>query len=131
MTTLNVINAELTPEQCAELDAAAGNPDLIETILNRITDEIISRNEIAEEPVSKSIEAMANRIRYKLFSDVLLNLHHLIHHDRDMERVKHILCPVAAMIEGEMPPSDVVKGMLRLLDEVNLEREKFECGGHA
>jgi hypothetical protein len=130
MTTMNVVHVELTPEQCAELDAAAGSPDLTETILKRIADEVMARKEIAEEPVYKELNKLAEQIRYRLFSDVLLNVHHLMHAGR-YDEAKMILCPTAAMIEGERPPNNVMHAMLRKIDEINLERDKADCEGNA
>jgi hypothetical protein len=128
MTRLNYITTELTDEQNAELDAAEGDKEKTEAILRRIADEVIAQKEIEEEPMRKALHEVADKIRYRLFSDVLLGVHWLMHKDRT-EEAKELLCPVAAMIEGARPPNEVMEALLRKLDEVNLEREPVE--GHA
>jgi len=127
VTRLNYITTELTDEQSAELDAAEGDQEKTEAILQRIAEEVIAK-QAGADPVREAIEEIADRIRYRLFNDVLLGVHHLMHEDR-IEEAKELLCPVAAMIEGIKPPHDVMAALLRKLDAVNLEREPVE--GHA
>ena len=80
------------------------------------------------DTVTEAIHEAADRIRYRLFCDVLLGVHYLLHADR-IEEAKELLCPVAAMIEGIKPPMEVMEALLRKLNAVNLEREPAE--GHA
>lgn len=122
--SLNYVQVELTDEQCAELDAAEGNPDLTETILRRFADAALKQVE-AERPAKEAVHEIADALRYRLFTDVLLSVHYLLHKDRT-EEAKELLCPVAAMVEGVRPPMEVMGALLHKLDAVNLERTPAE-----
>jgi ATP phosphoribosyltransferase regulatory subunit HisZ len=121
---MNYVQVDLTDEQCAELDAADGNPDLTETVLRRFAEEAMQKVE-AERPAKEVIEELADTIRFRLFTDVLLCVHYLLHAKRG-EEASTILCPVAAMLEGVKPPMEVMGALLEKLDAVNLERTPAE-----
>lgn len=132
MTRLNIVEADLTEAQCAELDAAAGNPDLTETILKRIAEEVMEAKAApsAKQSALDTIHELAERLRNELMRDVLLGVHFLMHAGR-VEEAQTLLCPAAAILEGEKVPGEVFQAMLMKLDQVNTERAKAGCEGCA
>lgn len=132
MTTMNIVTADLTEAQCAELDAAAGNPDLTETILKRIAEEVMAKD-VKPSPKQAALDViheLAERLRSELNRDVLLGVHFLMHAGR-VEEAQTLLCPTAAILEGEKVPTEVFQAMLMKLDQVNTERAKADCEGCA
>jgi hypothetical protein len=121
---MNYVKVDLTDEQCAELDAAYGNPDLTETTLRRFAEEAMQKVE-AKHTAHEFVEQVADKLRVRLLEDVLLCVHFLLHAKRG-EEASTILCPVAAMLEGVNPPMEVMGAVLEKLDAVNLERTPAE-----
>lgn len=128
---MNVIEVPLSDEQTAELDAAKGDPDAVDTILKRIADEIMEQQDkLKKEAILDTLREVGSRLRSKLMTDAMLCIHYLMHAGRTAE-AQTILCPVAAILEGEKIPTEVFHALLEKLDAINLEREKASCEGCA
>jgi hypothetical protein len=61
---------------------------------------------------------------------VILCVHFLLHKQRGAEAMM-LLCPCAAMLEGEPVPESAIKAFAAKLNAVNMEREKADCEGSA
>jgi hypothetical protein len=128
---MNMIEVELNDAQVAELEAAKGNPDAVETVLARFIDEATGvREQTGREVALEALRGVADKLRNSLMRDTLQCAHFLMHEDR-FEEVMLLLCPVVALIEGDRVPQDVFNKMMGLMDRINTEREKHSCEGNA
>jgi hypothetical protein len=87
-------------------------------------------DEIAKVEKLVTLLKQMGDLRVQAFSDVLLNVHFLLHQERGEEAML-LLCTTAAMLEGHIPPDEVGVQYVAKLNEVNLERAKFYCEGTA
>lgn len=69
-------------------------------------------------------------MRLAAHRDVILCVHFLMHQRRPDEALM-LLCPCATMLEGGELPDLVGMAFANKLNEVNMERAKFECAGSA
>jgi hypothetical protein len=118
---MHKIEVELTEEEAAKLRTLmeSGDTAAIEKEVERI-EQLVAVRDIAKE------------LRMKLMRDVILNAHHYLHEgDEGRDRAMMLLCPTAALLEGETPPLDVLTALFDALNKGNAEREKASCGGTA
>ncbi len=135
MTNVKMVRIDLTAEQTAEIDAADGNMVLQNQIVERIAAEH-ARMMQAEEIVDRILDTFdtrkvsADKIKIQFLTDVILNVHHLLH-KRDLERAMQMLCPTAAMLSDEEVPDEVLDNLTAELNAVNSMRSKADCKGEA
>lgn len=84
----------------------------------------------AERLLSKLIEKAAERIRMKLLTDTVQNVHHLLH-EGDVARAQDMLCIVNGMIEQDESVIELMPHLCEELDAVNTARAKHTCKGTA
>lgn len=70
------------------------------------------------------------RLKARVTEETMLNVHFLLHEKR-IEESMMLLCPLAAMIEGDTPPMEVINAAREKMRQISMEREKSECGGNA
>ena len=147
---MKMMEVDLTEAQIAELDAAKGNPEVVETILSRIADEALTKQFGDDKPDVAAVElteprldmddfkprlldalnTLRDSIKLKLFEDAIRGVHDLLH-THQPQRATALLCPLVALIEGDRVPGDVLSALAKELNTLNLERAKNSCEGEA
>ena len=119
MTKMQKVEIELTEEEAKSIRAVleSGNEDEIAKMVERV-EQLASLRQIARD------------LREKLLRDVVLNAHHWLHEGEE-DKALMLLCPMAAILEGEMPPADVIKALTEALNLGNVARAKRDCAGDA
>lgn len=119
MTKMHKVEVELTEEEAKDIRALleSGNEDEIAKMVERV-EQLASLRQIARD------------LREKLLRDVVLNAHHWLH-EGDSEKALMLLCPMVTILEGEMPPGEVVRALVDALNFGNMERAKHDCAGSA
>lgn len=119
MKGIELIEGELSEAEAKALDAAFASRD--EDTIDKLMSKLVAVHALKQE---------TERLKLRVMQDVLVNAHWLMHERREGEALS-LLCPIVAMIEGDVPPPEVVAAMRAKLLAVNGERERDSCEGNA